>query len=44
MTDVLKRTLRSPQGVLGMIIVGLIMLVVLFGPCWRPMIPRRWRH
>ena len=32
MTDFLRRLLRSPQGALGCLIVGLILIAVIFGP------------
>lgn len=36
MNDVLRRLLRSPQGALGVLLVGLILLVVIAGPYLAP--------
>lgn len=39
MIDFLRRMLRSPQGALGMVLVGLIVLIVLIGPMVAPYDP-----
>ena len=39
MTEVLRRMLRSPQGALGLILVGLMLLVVIVGPWIAPYNP-----
>ncbi|RXT57419.1 peptide ABC transporter permease [Bosea sp. Tri-44] len=39
MIEILKRMLRSPQGLLGLLIVGLILLVVVVGPWFAPYNP-----
>lgn len=39
MTDIMRRMLRSPQGVLGLLLVGLILLVVIVGPLVAPYDP-----
>lgn len=39
MTEMLRRMLRSPQGALGLLIVGLILLVVILGPALAPYNP-----
>lgn len=41
MTEILKRMLRSPQGALGLVIVGLILLVVVAGPWFAPYDPEK---
>jgi peptide/nickel transport system permease protein len=41
MIEILKRMLRSPQGLLGLVIVGLILLVVIAGPWFAPQDPER---
>ncbi len=39
MIEILRRMLRSPQGALGLVIVGLILLVVVIGPWLAPYNP-----
>ena len=39
MIEILRRTARTPQGLLGLIIVGLILLVVILGPLLAPYNP-----
>jgi peptide/nickel transport system permease protein len=39
MTEIFRRMLRSPQGALGLLIVGLILLVVILGPALAPYNP-----
>lgn len=39
MTEIMRRMLRSPQGALGLVLVGLIMLVVIGGPLVAPYNP-----
>lgn len=39
MTELLRRMLRSPQGALGLVLVGLILLVVILGPLLAPYNP-----
>lgn len=41
MIEILKRMLRSPQGALGLVIVGLILLVVIVGPWLAPYDPEK---
>jgi peptide/nickel transport system permease protein len=41
MTEILKRMMRSPQGALGLLIVGLILLVVIVGPWLAPNDPEK---
>ncbi|QEL25335.1 ABC transporter permease [Bosea sp. F3-2] len=41
MIEILKRMLRSPQGALGLVIVGLILLVVIVGPWFAPYDPEK---
>lgn len=41
MIEILRRMLRSPQGLLGLVIVGLIMLVVVVGPAFAPHDPEK---
>ena len=41
MIEILKRMLRSPQGALGLVIVGLIALVVIVGPWFAPYDPEK---
>ena len=41
MIEILKRMLRSPQGALGLIIVGLILLAVIVGPWFAPYDPEK---
>lgn len=41
MIEILKRMLRSPQGALGLLIVGLILLVVIIGPWFAPYDPEK---
>ncbi|WP_069883320.1 ABC transporter permease [Bosea sp. BIWAKO-01] len=41
MIEVLRRMLRSPQGALGLVIVGLILLVVIVGPWLAPYDPEK---
>ncbi|CAN7184964.1 ABC transporter permease [Bosea sp. LjRoot237] len=41
MIEILRRMLRSPQGALGLLIVGLILLVVLVGPSFAPNDPEK---
>lgn len=41
MIEILKRMLRSPQGALGLVIVGLILLVVIGGPWFAPYDPEK---
>jgi peptide/nickel transport system permease protein len=41
MIEILKRMLRSPQGALGLLIVGLILLVVVVGPWFAPYDPEK---
>ena len=39
MTDILRRMLRSPQGALGLMLVGLMLVVVIVGPWVAPYSP-----
>jgi peptide/nickel transport system permease protein len=41
MIEILKRMARSPQGALGLLIVGLILLVVVVGPWFAPYDPEK---
>ncbi len=41
MIEILKRMLRSPQGALGLVVVGLILLVVIVGPWSAPYDPEK---
>ena len=41
MIEILRRMLRSPQGALGLLIVGLILLVVIVGPAFAPYDPEK---
>ncbi|MEI5663827.1 ABC transporter permease [Bosea sp. CCNWLW174] len=41
MIEILRRMLRSPQGALGLVIVGLILLVVIVGPAVAPYDPEK---
>ncbi|MGO4174757.1 ABC transporter permease [Bosea sp. TAF32] len=41
MIEILKRMLRSPQGALGLLIVGLILFVVIVGPWFAPYDPEK---
>lgn len=41
MIEILRRMLRSPQGALGLVIVGLILLVVIVGPWLTPYDPEK---
>jgi len=41
MIEILKRMARSPQGALGLVIVGLILLVVIVGPWFAPYDPEK---
>ncbi|CAD5257036.1 putative D,D-dipeptide transport system permease protein DdpC [Bosea sp. 62] len=41
MIEILRRMLRSPQGALGLLIVGLILLVVIAGPWFAPQDPEK---
>ncbi|MGO4739032.1 ABC transporter permease [Bosea sp. 2KB_26] len=41
MIEILKRMLRSPQGALGLVIVGLILLAVIVGPWFAPYDPEK---
>ncbi len=42
MTEVLSNLSRSPQGAIGLLLVGLVMLVVLFGPLLAPFDPEQF--
>jgi peptide/nickel transport system permease protein len=41
MVEILRRMLRSPQGTLGLVLVGLILLVVAIGPWFAPYDPEK---
>jgi len=36
MTEILRRLIRTPQGQLGLLIVGLVLIVVIAGPSIAP--------